>query len=619
MKKPFALDKLLPAAIFLALLCGAVSSADAAGDGILPMRPATSPPPQGARIVNGVLTHLYPSTVALLKGASATAAESQCTGTLIGCETVLVAAHCVEGDPTPSQYFVFLQHAGIFPVSSVALHPSFSFPVADVAVLGLGTPVTGIAPTVLNVTANPPTGMAGTITGFGRSGGSNDDYGIKRTGAVTIAPCTVDASNPTSVCWDFTDPVGAPGADSNTCNGDSGGPLFLDYGCGDTVAGITSGGTSGDCTGTDHSYDANVFHYLSFIQSQGGADLNNRTCGAMPQVGDAGVVVNAASGDLDSGTQQQTHSFTVPMGTDQLRVALNGHDNGGNDYDIYVRAGSPPTTSLFDCKADGSSMFGYCEIAAPTPGTWYVLVDRSSGAGTYQITATTFPSGLPGPGSDGQTCNDLNSCTSPDVCASSLCTSTPVMNGTPCSDGSACTTLDDCQAGACSGTAQPLTMCKTTTAPGKALIFLKDSLVPTQDRLLWKWSHGAMTSSAEFGTPTTTTDYELCIFEESGGTPALFSRTTIPSGIGWGTTTSGFKFKNKSTGSGIHSIILKAGAAGAARITVKGKGANLAMPTLPLSQDPTVTVQLTNGTTCWEAQYSTNIYNSTEQFKAKGD
>src|SRR5262249_35794510 len=156
----------------------------------------------------------------------------------------------------------------------VAVRPDFDFPVGDVAVLKLATPVTGIAPTPIDTTSAPAFGAAATIVGFGRDAGAAD-YGLKRVGAVTMAPCPSGVSNATSVCWDYTSPVGPPGTDSDTCNGDSGGPLFAAFQCGDTVAGTTSGGTSATCLPTDHSYDTNVFTYRSWIEAQGGADLAN--------------------------------------------------------------------------------------------------------------------------------------------------------------------------------------------------------------------------------------------------------------------------------------------------------------------------------------------------------
>jgi len=233
--------------------------------------------------VNGVFEFGEPATGALLFGTTPETAALACTGTLIGCETFLTAAHCVcETDgpdctgprpPDPGSYHVYLQHAGFFEVTSIALRSDFAFPVADVAVLKLGRPVAGVTPAALNTLQTPPTGSAGRIVGFGRSGGSSEDYGLKRSGNVTTATCTGGVSNVTSVCWNFTNPVGPPGEDSGTCNGDSGGPLFVDLGAGPSLAGITSGGDSASCLAPDASFDANVFFYRSWIASEAGRGM----------------------------------------------------------------------------------------------------------------------------------------------------------------------------------------------------------------------------------------------------------------------------------------------------------------------------------------------------------
>ncbi len=356
--------------------------------------------PTAPAIVNGLLTSDFPTTGVLLSGGDPDAAIAWCSGTLIGCETFLTAAHCVceangaacqsgSGAPDPADWLVFLQHAGFFAVESVAIRTDFAFPVADVAVLRLALPVAGVAPTALPAGA-PPFGTPGTIVGFGRAGGTSQDYGLKRFGEVVTASCTGPISNTTSVCWDFASPVGAPGADSNTCNADSGGPLLVDLGSGEAVAGVTSGGSSSSCLALDHSYDANVFHYAGWIQGQAGADLANARCGGLAQVGEPGARVLGFSGSVSGPSPEDRHTVEVPAGATLLRVSMNASEAGHNDFDLYVRAGSPPTTSSFDCAAAGANQWGFCEFDAPAAGTWHVLVRRAKGDGVWQTTATLF-------------------------------------------------------------------------------------------------------------------------------------------------------------------------------------------------------------------------------------
>lgn len=68
--------------------------------------------------------------------------------------------------------------------------------------------------------------------------------------------------------------------------------LFMDLGAGTVVAGVTSGGLSGPCLPPAYSFDANVFFSLAFINSIGGADLANTSCGISNQVGDGGDTVD---------------------------------------------------------------------------------------------------------------------------------------------------------------------------------------------------------------------------------------------------------------------------------------------------------------------------------------
>jgi hypothetical protein len=576
------------------------------------------------RIVNGVPAFGFPAVGALLRGTVQGApdtASAWCSGTLIGCTTFLTAAHCVAGR-TPGEFWAFVPNAGIFAVTSIAVHPSFDFPAGDVAVLTLAVPVNGVAPTPINTTGAPPFGSPGTIVGFGRSGGSVFDYGLKRAGSVITTACSSipsPGSDTTSVCWNFEAPIGPPGSNANTCNADSGGPLLVDFGAGNVVAGTTSGGTSVNCLPTDSSYDANVYTYRSFVETEGGADLANTTCGTLPQVGSAGATVLTSSADLSAGSPAGTFAFEVPTGATLVRVAMNAIDDGLSDFDLYVKAGSPPTTLVNDCKDDGTNQFAFCELNAPTPGPWHVLVNRVRGAGTYQLTVTIFATDCAGPTAEGQPCNDGNVCTENDSCQGGVCTGSVVPDGTPCDDGQRCTRPDTCQAGTCTGNA-PALGCKQSVVAGAAWLQLANKTPDSKDRLTWGWRRGAATSKAEFGDPTAGTDYTLCLFDETGSVPQLILEQRMPAGNNWAQLTHGFRYRDPLLGNGgISGAQLREGARGKATITVTGKGPPLSLPALPLHQQPTVTMQLMNGSQCWAAAYSRSSLNSVTRFKAKSD
>lgn len=585
----------------------------------------------GPRIVNGLFTSEYPSTGALLLGADAASGSTECSGTLIGCETFVTAAHCVcdtvgsecqpggPHAPDPTGMWVFLQHAGIFAVSSVTVRSDYDFPNGDVALLHLASPVTGVRPTPLDRTRTPGVGGQGTIVGFGSSGGQ--DYGLKRVGQITTAPCTpADPVNAVLTCWDFESPLGPPGTDSDTCFADSGGPLFVDFGCGPTLAGITSGGTASVCAPTDHAFDADVFTYRSYIDAAGGPDVGAPSCGAMPQAGDPGTEITGFQGTVSAAGPDATHLVTVPAGTTQLRVALNAFDDGVANFDLFVRFGAPPTPTTFDCAGQGPGQFAVCDLAAPAAGTWYVLVRRVTGGGTYQVTATTFAIGSPAGGNDGQPCDDRRDCTGGDVCGGGNCAGVPVADGSPCDDGSACTQSDACSAGACAGVATPAVACRLPVVGGKASLAIRNDPADRHDQLVWKWLKGAATAPGDFGDPTASTAYEMCVFDTHAAVPSLVVDAHVPPGPAWKPIAGGFRFRDRSgTVAGIGSILLKSGADARASIALKAKGAGFVAPALPLASDPRVVVQLLNGAACWEARYPTSVLDTATQFKARAE
>ena len=613
------------AAVLMALPAGDVQSATALTKLPAPVEgPGPSP-----RIVNGVFTGDYPTVGALVTPSDPLLASTYCSGTMIGCETFLTAAHCVcdatgsqcqpggAAEPDPSDFGVFLQHAGFFEVASIAVHPSFDFPTADFAVLKLGRPVTAIPPSALNTVQSPPDGSTATIVGFGRSGGGNFDYGLKRAGQVVteVTGCDVD-----QVCWQFESPLGPPGEDSNTCNADSGGPLFWDAGSGDVIAATTSGGINGACDPTDFSYDANVFSYRSFIQAKAGADLGQTSCGSGPQVGDPDVAVTAIHDSLEPGNTSDTWPITVGQGASALRIALNASEQSGADFDLYVKQGSPPTTSDFDCKSDGPNQYGYCEIAHPAVGTWHVLVSRYGGSGDYQVTATVITSGCH-PGNEGSPCDDGNACTDGDTCASSVCVGAPITDGTPCDDGDLCTSVDLCQAGACVGSETPHTDCAVPIAPKSSTIVMKDLPGGDRDLMTWSWRRGSATTKSAFGNPTSGAAHDLCVYDESAGASSVIYSLHVPAGAAWDESSSGYDYADFSgAAGGLHGLSFRASPIdGHSRIRVSLKGSELALPDLPLGQDDRVVVQLVGENACWGASFSTSTSNLAERFRARAD
>jgi hypothetical protein len=160
----------------------------------------------------------------------------------------------------------------------------------------------------------------------------------------------------------------------------------------------------------------------------------------------------------------------------------------------------------------------------------------------------------------------------------------------------------------------------------KASLVLRDDPNPARDRVTWKWKSSATVAPGDFGDPTTTDGYALCVLDRPGGvasaTLALQVSAAGTCGVRpcWKTLSSGFKYNDPTMAAdGVRSIHLKTGAAGRAKANLKGKGTGLAMPALGL--DAPVTARLVRiGTgACWEATFSAPTRNDATTFKAKSD
>ncbi len=258
-------------------------------------------------------------------------------------------------------------------------------------------------------------------------------------------------------------------------------------------------------------------------------------------------------------------------------------------------------------------------------------------------------------------CTPLDQCHDAGICDSGtgLCSDPPVGNGTSCSDGNVCTIADACTGGVCIGSSvtcgdgivqpgcgedcdvpgggpnctadchflcgpTPQAGCRGPALPGKGTVKLTDKSPDKKDQLNWKYVKGAATTLADFGDPTTTTDYTFCVYDSSAAPqPILLAHAPAGGTCGtkpcWKTIKGGFKYNDKLfTPDGLQQILLKSGPATKAKILVKGKGVDLPMPALPLTTSVTVQLKSESGV-CWEAHYSTVKKNFAEQFRANAD
>ncbi|HEX5994941.1 MAG TPA: serine protease [Jiangellales bacterium] len=193
------------------------------------------------RIVGGTPTAEYPDCVAI-----GSATQWCCTGTLVAPNVVVTAAHCVAGG-CANRVFVgddvhFLGDGQVIPVQEAVVHPGYRRPkrTQDLAVLILQIPADVTPRAVAPVEAVRASATV-RLAGFGNTDVySSGGYGRRRMVDVPIA--SSDSRHGDDPGTEFV--AGAPFLDRDSCNGDSGGPAYVQADGHWYLAGATSRATA---------------------------------------------------------------------------------------------------------------------------------------------------------------------------------------------------------------------------------------------------------------------------------------------------------------------------------------------------------------------------------------
>jgi serine protease len=107
---------------------------------------------------------------------------------------------------------------------------------------------------------------------------------------------------------------------------------------------------------------------------------------------------------LTDGVAQASQAATTGNGlrfamvSSSKAVGLTFASSGGTgNADMYVKFGSPPTTGSFDCSSTLAGNGESCVIASAQPGTYYVLLQASSGYSGVSVTGATSGNRKPVP------------------------------------------------------------------------------------------------------------------------------------------------------------------------------------------------------------------------------
>lgn len=338
---------------------------------------------QHARIVNGTPAELgeFPHQVLLLlEGAP------QCGGSIVAPSTIVTAAHCFDApqpedgeepveDPQPlDDPAMFTIRAGVLAsddtsgqdrqVTRIVNHPDHDVLGVgrispDVAVITLATPLTfnaAVAPIGLASAGDIVMGERAMVSGWGALNDDGVDYpeNLLRADLTLVDDATCQASlqaDQPGTTLDGPNELCASSSPSDSCYGDSGGPLTIDTATGARLAGVVSWGLS--CGPPSPGIYVEVPNVAPWIIANASETLSGTlTNGAMPTAtptevpnpnpttcNNLAITVNLAAGDLP------TAGDDVIAGTPGNDVIAAGAGNdticgGGGDDTIWGQAGN---------------------------------------------------------------------------------------------------------------------------------------------------------------------------------------------------------------------------------------------------------------------------------------
>ncbi len=348
---------------------------------------------QGVDIVGGreAAVGAWPWQVALMADPS-NGNTQFCGGALIVDDWVLTAAHCVDTWGPGTLYVVAGRHrlsssdGEALPVSRIILHPSWNTSTnhADIALLKLGI-ASSATPVSIDAISYPP-GTEATVIGWGLTV-SGDNSSASDVLMQVVVPVSTSAQCTGAYGSYITDSMFCAGkAGSDSCNGDSGGPLMVaENGTDWHQIGIVSWGSVCGSAGYPGVY-TEVSVFRDWVRKQVEAGSAQVTPVAYLPFISTGVLAHIKNGGFEEGPvhwdQYSTHGVPSILNSAYLPIDPHGENWStwlGGLYGevafvrqtVTVPAGRPILNYWHWIASQDSCGFDYGGIGVN--GEWYAV------------------------------------------------------------------------------------------------------------------------------------------------------------------------------------------------------------------------------------------------------
>lgn len=155
-------------------------------------------------------------------------------------------------------------------------------------------------------------------------------------------------------------------------------------------------GAAGVCkAAADKGYNvADVAAAFTTVGVDGGTDCGSTPPPPPPPGG--GVLAKGVAQSVTGASGSETN-FTYETPADVVSASFN-MSGGSGDADMYVKFGSAPTTSSYDCRPYKNGNVEACDIASAQAGTYHVMVRGYSAYSNASLVADHVAGGTPPPG-----------------------------------------------------------------------------------------------------------------------------------------------------------------------------------------------------------------------------
>lgn len=227
--------------------------------------------------------------------------------------------------------------------------------------------------------------LAGNCNGTGGGTGGNDtelSNGVAKT--------ALSGTSSTTLQYTFDVPAGATDLNFALSGGSGDADLYVKFGSAPTASNYDCrpylNGNNESCdiaTAQAGTYYVSVVGYTAFSNASLVASYT-------PADNTGGNTGGSASASDISATRNNYAKYTlnVPAGMSTLNIDISG---GTGDADLYVRFGSEPTTSTYDCRPYENGNNESCSFTNPPAGTWYINIRAYQSFTGVSLNATYQP------------------------------------------------------------------------------------------------------------------------------------------------------------------------------------------------------------------------------------